>query len=444
MSRLKLRNHHTGVLLWSLIAVMLLAACSGQSSADQETIIGSETPAPSATLRPFASSTPVPSPTPTQPSGTVRIWHSLSEAQVPALEQIIGDFQETYPDIQFDVLYIPLENLPKQFEASILDHTAPDLVLGPAEWGLQFYPAGWVVNPSGVIDAERMAEINPAALEASLLRGDLVGLPYSQQGVALFRNAALVSEAPATFDDLVKASTAITQGEQIGAILERGFLYAGAHLNGLGGKLMDAQGMPAFNTNSGLAWMDLLGAFEQAGPTVDFNDQDLDAFKQGRVGFIIDGTWNMQALADALGAENLAVDPWPAYKDGALSGYVQPGVAFLSSQSSGPDQAAALMFMEALVSPEAQSHLANYGILPVVSEIEQANTAQGKLISQALAALTGGTGYPLDPAMALYPAQMDLAIKSVFTMNTLPAEALRVASEALIDAVTHASVTPTP
>ena len=171
LSRLKLRNHHTGVLLWSLIAVMLLAACSGQSSADQETIIGSETPVPSATLRPFVSSTPVPSPTPTQPSGTVRIWHSLNEAQVPALEQIIGDFQETYPDIQFDVLYIPLENLPKQFEASILDHTAPDLVLGPAEWGLQFYPAGWVVNPSGVIDTERMAEINPAALEASLLRG---------------------------------------------------------------------------------------------------------------------------------------------------------------------------------------------------------------------------------------------------------------------------------
>lgn len=207
---------------------------------------------------------------------------------------------------------------------------------------------------------------------------------------------------------------------------------------------MDDQGMPAFNTDSGLAWTDLLSAFDQAGPTVNFTDQDLDAFKQGRVGFIIDGTWNLQTLTDALGAQNLAIDPWPAYKDGALSGYVQPGVAFLSSQSSGPDQAAALMFMESLISPEAQSHLANYGILPVMTEIEPANTTQGKLITQALRALSGGTGYPLDPAMALYPAQMDLAINSIFTLNTPPSEALRIVSEALSEAIIRTLVTPTP
>ena len=137
----------------------------------------------------------------------------------------------------------------------------------------------------------------------------------------------------------------------MGADYEYGFFFAAATLNGVGGKLMDASGNPAFNDAKGVEWVNTLLKIKAAGiPMENNNDNDVNSFKAGKVGWIIDGTWNITALAEAIGAANLAIDTWPT----PLSGYTQTENIYLSANTTGDDQAASWAFMKYFLSADAQ------------------------------------------------------------------------------------------
>ncbi len=90
-----------------------------------------------------------------------------------------------------------------------------------------------------MVDNKLFATLNQPALEAAKLDNKLVGLPYSIQGVVLYRNKDIVTLAPDNFDDFVTLAQTASQGDVVGAFLERSFFYSGGHLVGLGGQLID-------------------------------------------------------------------------------------------------------------------------------------------------------------------------------------------------------------
>jgi arabinogalactan oligomer/maltooligosaccharide transport system substrate-binding protein len=284
-----------------------------------------------------------------------------------------------------------------------------------------------VADVTGFTSTPFLASINEAALGAVKYKGALVGLPQTIKGVVMFRNKQVIAAAPATFDDLVTAAKAATKGDVVGADLEYGFFFAAAHLNGIGGKLMEANGDAAFNNEKGVEWLNLLNSFKDAGPTEYYTDNDVNLFKAGKAGIIIDGTWNMTALAEAIGADNLAIDPWPAYGDGHLSGYVQTENIYLNANASGDDQAASWKFMEFFLSPEAQALLVKAGHIPAVAGVEIADP----LLKQAVDAFAGGAAFPVIPEMGAYWGPMDTALKSVFDEGADPAAALQTAYDSI-------------
>ena len=253
----------------------------------------------------------------------------------------------------------------------------------------------------------------------------------------MFRNTDIIAEAPATFDDLVTAAQAATQGDVIGANLERGFFFSAAHLNGVGGLLMDDKGNPLFNDEKGVEWLNLLSSFSEAGPTEYYTDNDVNLFKAGKAGIIIDGTWNTAGLAEAIGADKLAIDPWPAFdeEEGThLSGYVQTENIYLSANADGDDQMAAWKFMEFFLSPEAQAILADptkAGHIPAVGGVEVSDPH----MVQAMEAFAAGAVFPVIPEMGAYWGPMDTALQSVFDEGTDPAEALQQAYDSITAAV---------
>jgi ABC-type glycerol-3-phosphate transport system substrate-binding protein len=188
-----------------------------------------------------------------------------------------------------------------------------------------------------------------------------VGLPYALQGVVLF--GIKLSCSAVTFDEMAALAKSATQGEIIGADLERSFFFSGGHLAGVGGALIGADGEPAFNNEAGLKWIELLKALENIGPTEFLSDRDVDLFKQGRIGWIIDGTWNIPALVEAIGKENLAIDPWPSSGGGLLAMSNRP--TFISAPNRKL-QALQPEFHEPF-SPESQSLLTEAGFIPSVS-----------------------------------------------------------------------------
>jgi len=426
-----------------LLGALLLVACSSSSPPEmtedaQVTSIATNTPL----IHPTAS--PEPTTTVEITQKTVSIWHSWDDTQIPALVEIISNFQELYPDIQFDVLYIPRENLLERYITETQTGGGPGILIGPAQWGPQLFELGLVNDLSSDVGGEVLDELNPAALEQMAYQDALVGLPYAIEGVVLYRNRDIIPESPDTFEDLVSLATSMTKGDIIGADLERGFFFSGGHLSGLGGKLMDENGNPAFNDDKGVSWLEMLIDFEEAGATEFMSDRDKDLFIEGRVGFIIDGTWNMDTYIEALGAGVVAIDPWPKYQDGSLAGYVQSEDLFMNSQIRDENFDAALTFMQYFVSPASQTILSDFGFLPSETGLQLVDSLDDRLLTQALKALAGGTGYPNLPEMVVYLSPMDMALRSVFYDGVLPEDALNTADENIRGALEALRSTSTP
>ncbi|MBC8447660.1 MAG: extracellular solute-binding protein [Chloroflexi bacterium] len=367
-------------------------------------------------------------------AGTVSLWQSWKENEIESLNAVIAAFQEKYPDVQFDVLYVPFDDLRGKFETAVATGGGPSVLVGAADWGPALFDAELVADVRGFTSAPFLASINEAALGAVEYKGALIGLPQTIKGVVMYRNTSIIPEAPATYEDLVAAAQAATAGDVVGADLEYGFFFAAAHLDGVGGALMDKNGDPLFNDEKGVEWLNLLNSFKDAGPTEYYTDNDVNLFKAGKAGVIIDGTWNMAGLAEAIGAENLAVDPWPAYGDGHLSGYAQTENIYMSANAAGDDQMAAWKFMEFFLSPEAQALLADptkAGHIPAVAGVEVADP----LMLQATEAFAAGAAFPVIPEMGAYWGPMDTALKSVFDEGMDPAEVLQTAFESITAAI---------
>jgi arabinogalactan oligomer/maltooligosaccharide transport system substrate-binding protein len=361
-------------------------------------------------------------------AGTVTLWQSWKEEEIAGLNEVIAAFQERYPDVEFDVLYVPFDDLRGKFETAAATGGGPSVLIGAADWGPALYDAELVADVTPFTTGSFLATINEAAMGAVRYKGALAGLPQTIKGVVMFRNTSLIPEAPASWEDLVAAAQAATEGDIVGADLERGFFFSAAHLNGIGGMLMDRDGNPMFNDDKGVEWLNLLNSFSDAGPAEYYTDNDVNLFKAGNAGIVIDGTWNMAGLAEAIGADNLAIDPWPTYGEGHLSGYVQTENIYLGTNVEGDDQMAAWKFIEFFLSADAQAILAGVGHIPAVAGVEITDP----LMQQAVTAFEGGAAFPVIPEMGAYWEPMDNALKMVFDEGTDPAEALQTAYDSIV------------
>ena len=312
---------------------------------------------------------------------TLSIFHSWAEENRPALNAILREFNKRYPDIYFDVTYIPADELRDLYTDEAGQGRGPAVLLGPVEWGPNFMEEGLIRELGEVIDPEIIENLNPAAVESSHYAGSLVSLPYAIHGVVLYRNKDIMTIGADNFEELVMLAQAASQGDISGAYLERSSYFSAGHLYGLGGSLMDDNSYPAFATSEGEAWLLLLRAFEFAGKTAFHSDQDLEEFKGGRAGWIIEGSWKMEELAQAIGADRLTVDPWPEVENGSMSGFVHSDNLYLNSNVNQNTQDAAEVFMEFFLSQTAQSHLVEVNLIPALLYLDMPPTGMSSIIA---------------------------------------------------------------
>jgi arabinogalactan oligomer/maltooligosaccharide transport system substrate-binding protein len=68
-------------------------------------------------------------------SGTVTIWHSLKDVEIDALNTVITTYQEGQPDVQFDLLFVPDDDLRNKYETAAATGAGPDILIGSDDWG---------------------------------------------------------------------------------------------------------------------------------------------------------------------------------------------------------------------------------------------------------------------------------------------------------------------
>jgi maltose-binding protein MalE len=371
---------------------------------------------------------PKPPLSPPPPGSNVTIWHSWNTSETAVLQSIIQSFQRIYADVTFSLRYVPLDDLYATYEEAAYLGNGPGLLLGPAEWGPGLFEGELVADLRPYVPQDYLSSINSAALASGEYYESLISLPLSQHGMVMFRNIGIIDTAPIAFTELDESSKAVTHAGIVGSYLERGSQFSAADIIGLGGKLMTENGYPAFNDDYGLEWFELLADYDEAGAVTFNTNWDLEMFKRGRVGTIIDGTWNIVLLSNIIGKENLAIDPWPTYGTGHMSGWVESDSVFLNANTNGNDQFAALSFIGYLLDPNVQMRLAEVGHIPSVTGTQP----RDPLIKQAMAAFSLGTAFPItidDDILKIYQKELDKAISSVFVSGISTGDALQTASD---------------
>jgi ABC-type glycerol-3-phosphate transport system substrate-binding protein len=409
-------------------------------------VVGTTPPrAPTAILAtPEVTATELPPRPPLSPppaGSSVTIWYSWAVAETEILKSLIQSFQRIYPGVTFSLLYVPADDLLSTYQGAAYLGQGPSLLLGPARWGPNLYKGGLIVDLNPYVPANYLSYINFAALQSGEYQQSLISLPLSQHGMVMFRNKAIIDIAPTTFEELSSLSHQVTHGGEVGSYLERGSFFSTANILGLGGALMDESGYPVFNDTFGLEWFKLLTDYDHAGAVTFNTNRDLDMFKRGRVGIIIDGSWNISTLADAIGQENLAIDPWPSYGPGHMSGWVESDSVFLNANTTGDDRYAALAFIGYLLDPNVQVRLAEVGHIPSVSTA----LPRDGFIQQAMDAFSQGIAYPIsidESILNQYWSELDKAIQKVFLNGVSPADALKTANDNLIIFIKNMQTSP--
>lgn len=244
--------------------------------------------------------------------GDLVIW--VDETRQQAVEQAAAAFEEEN-GVDVELVLKNYEDIRADFLAQVPTGKGPDLTVGAHDW-LGEMTSNGVVSPIELGDTA--GDFEEIAVQAFTQDGQVYGLPYAIENIALIRNTALAPAAPATWDDAIAAGRAA--GTPYPLLIQTGTegdpytFYP----------LQTSFGAPVFVQNEdgtytselalggapGQAFATWLQAQGQAGvlSTDVTYDIAVEAFKNGESPFIVGGPWMLEQFADL----DLAIDPIPS------------------------------------------------------------------------------------------------------------------------------------
>ncbi|WKU04103.1 maltose ABC transporter substrate-binding protein [Micromonospora sp. HUAS LYJ1] len=258
-------------------------------------------------------------------SGKLVIW--ADDKRTAALKPFAEKFgQENGVTVEVQAVS---KDLQTNFVTASQQGSGPDVVVGAHDW------IGNLVQ-NGAIDpvqlaAEQKSGFNETAIKAVTFNGQLYGVPYATENVALIRNTALAPEAPKTIEDLVATGKRLKAEKKASEILclqsgQNGDAY---HIYPLytsaGGYLFGTAANGDYDPKDlGVGKPESIEAFTKIGKLGEKGDgalkrsitgeNSIATFTGKKCAFLVSGPW---AIADAKKA-NISYDisPVPGFAGG--------------------------------------------------------------------------------------------------------------------------------
>jgi multiple sugar transport system substrate-binding protein len=335
----------------------------------------------------------------------IEYWQYFFDARVTAMETLIDNFQTANPDITVKMTHFPYADYRTKVAAAIPAGEGPDVVQLFYGW-LNDYVEAKLIQPlpTDTFPAARIdAEFFP--MVQAMKSGDAYwALPTAVRSLALFYNERLFADAgidhpPANLDELVEMAKKMTMFDAAGNITQVGLtagMTAQDHhwfrevlVRQMGGDpYLDDYKTVNYNTEAGIKALEFytgLATGDSPVTSFGFMDEPQAAFKAGRAGMHIDGSFRLGSLADIRGLK-WGVAELPAGPDGTRSNYASYWVNAITTKADGEKYDAAVKFMEYLTSDEAmQIWLDVVGELPAkpsvgMTEANASNPIYGAFI----------------------------------------------------------------
>lgn len=318
-------------------------------------------------------------------SGELTIW--VDSDRVDVLADAADDF-EADTGISVTLEQHDVGELRDQFVSQVPTGEGPDIAVGAHDW-LGVLVTNGVVAPVELGDAAD--DYEDVAVEAWTYDGQVYGVPYSIENIAMLRNADLVDETPETFEDMIRL------GEESGANYP--FLVGldpqGAdpyHLY----PFQMSFGAPVFGQNEdgsynpdelligeegGTDFAQWLAEQGDAGVLNTNIDGDLAAenFENGDSAFLLAGPWTVPSVVEA--GIDVVVEEVPRAGDQDAQPFAGVQGFFLSAQSENT-LAATTFMVDYIGSPEVQNALYDVGgRAPALTESFEAAMADNEIVN---------------------------------------------------------------
>ena len=349
---------HTGIAALAVVGLSL-TACTGGSDTGTATDVAS-TPAASAT-------------------GTLSVWLMDQSQPQSLIDEVTARFAELYPDVVVDVELQKWTGIQERLTATLGADSTPDVVEIGNTLTAKYADAGLLADLSAYAGDLNVDGMLPGLQPSGELDGIRYGIPY-YGGVRIvvnhkgqFQDAGV--EVPTSLEELAAAAQEL-QAANADTADYSAFYFPGrswvsavpfvwdaggeiAVLDGesWSGTLDSAQSVAGLTTLKGL-----VESYSKAPIDADENG-NVEAFKTGNVGMMIDSWWvpGMLDTGDLKGEVGAFALP------GTAAGSTSPALlrgSDLAVPARSAHQALAVKWIEILTGLEAQTKLAGAGVIP--------------------------------------------------------------------------------
>jgi arabinogalactan oligomer / maltooligosaccharide transport system substrate-binding protein len=423
----------------SLVGVVAIVAAACSSSATT-----APTTAPS--TAPSTAASEAPSTAPSASAGgsaTITIWADPTRAKAitPLAQKWATDNGVTVK------VQSIAQNLTTQFKTASQQGTGPDIVV----WAHDVI--GDLVQ-NGAIDPVTMPDtsmFDPLAVKGMTFNGQLYGVPYSVENIALFYNTDMVTSCPATMEDLVATGQQLIKDKKASQIMalqvgQQGDSYhiypvftsgGGSFFGTTATGDPDPKNVTVDSAESIAAGQKIyqlgekgVGALKRS---IDGNNT-YSTFTSGKTAFLVSGPWAMSNGITKAGTK-YDICAIPPFKDGKpASPFIGVNGFFLASK--GQNKTLAEEFLTSVV-PTLDFQVGLYQADPrrpaLTAAVDQVKATDPNIPKFAAAAVNG-TILPAIPAMGQVWTPFGAA-EAAIVGGADPATALQAAAKAIRDGI---------
>lgn len=268
---------------------------------------------------------------------TLTVWSHFQQNEVDALQDVVKEWADEN-DVEVKLIYDGSEF--SAMSQALQSGKGPDAVFGYPHDNLgKLYKAGLLATcPEGLVDESLYTSEN--LFDSVTVDGERIGLPISQESIALFYNKDLVDSVPATFEELIKVGKEKGfEYDLTNFFYSAGFLVNGDSYifkNNDGALDTTDVGLNSKDTINGLKFLKQL--VDEGLMASDITDDIAKAdFQAGKTAFYISGPWNVDSTREA--GVNFDVVELPTLNGNRLSNLATIQSAFVSAKSENQDLA---------------------------------------------------------------------------------------------------------
>ncbi|MDF2984748.1 MAG: extracellular solute-binding protein family 1 [Eubacterium sp.] len=236
----------------------------------------------------------------------ITIWHETDKGIANELQ---AELDKLAPAIE-----VKVERKEKMSDALKLvgndPKSAPDMYFFAHDKTGVFAQMGILAPVTDFISKDDMADLIPMTVKAATYKDQIYQLPIYFETQMFMYNKALMKEAPATTDDLLKYMEANTKDGMYGFVEQHSTAYyASSWLHAFGGYIINEKAEPGLNTKETIAAMEYHKQFVKYLPKDGEYNTVTTLFKEGKAHAIIGGPWLVPDIKAA--KIDLGIAPMP-------------------------------------------------------------------------------------------------------------------------------------